>query len=927
MQLILKSKIFLNTILILLLLFIVLSMSLIQKVNNQLHKEYAPSIEATREIKLLTAISHLWFEEIISGDTTVNFEGVITRVELAQWYLNSILEGGVTDKISILPIRDTIIRDEIILAKKNLQDFKEITIERWNYKNLSGIGSDIDQSYDKVFNLIQQNISDIHNNIQNYKIEKEKKLNQLQNFLILSVLLLLIAMVIKISKNELALKKEQLRFKRKTDSYLALINKYIKQSASLQKAYEKIETNEKYLISVFGSAPIGIGVVKNRIISFVNERFCKITGYAEMELINNSAEMVYPDKDEYERVEKYKYEQIKKYGTGTIETIFKKKDGKLINVILSSTPININDLSKGLTFSALDITKRINTENKLKESEEKFKAFFKSNKAVMLQLNTTSQKIVSANNAAINFYQYPKKEIIGHSVNKLNALPEKEINRRMQMALKEKSNHFILKHKLASGDLRDVEVYASPIRIREEDIILLIVHDITMRTMAEKHLNESKKTQDKILDAFDDDTYLCSADNEILYLNPAMRNRIGYDAVGEKCHKAIYNSEKVCSWCYFEDLKMQKKDKVVIEVEKNNKYYIVTSVLLKDDSKLTVYHDITTRKLAEIELSKSEAKFRLLFNTANDPIFLVNISNKFIEINDEAVIQYGYSKEEFLTMNPDQLSNPGLETKFIKEIEELSKSKRKLLIQKHIKADGTIFPAEISTRMITYNDETVFLVIVHNISEREQQQQKVYNAAIQAEEKERSRVSRDIHDGVSPMLSALKIYIQSLKKHKKKVIVDEIHNRVELTLDETIETISEISNNLSPHILRNFGLAKAIKSFANKFKNIRNIEIILKADNIDGLESDIEISLYRVTTELINNTFKHSTANKITININKGAYIDYIYTDNGQGFDLEKISGKGMGIYNLSNRIKSLRGNINFTNNNGTEVVIRIPLN
>ena len=103
-----------------------------------MHKEYTPAIEATREIKLITAISHLRFEEVITGDTTVNFDEVITRIELAQWYINSILEGGTNDKITILPIRDIIIRDEIILAKKNLQDFKEITIERWNYKNLSG---------------------------------------------------------------------------------------------------------------------------------------------------------------------------------------------------------------------------------------------------------------------------------------------------------------------------------------------------------------------------------------------------------------------------------------------------------------------------------------------------------------------------------------------------------------------------------------------------------------------------------------------------------------------------------------------------------------------------------------------------------------------------------------------------------------------
>lgn len=247
-------------------------------------------------------------------------------------------------------------------------------------------------------------------------------------------------MVIKINKNELALRKEHLRLKRKTDAHLSLIKKYIEQSTSLLKANEKIEKNEKYLISIFGSVPVGIGVVKDRILTFVNERFCEIIGYEEKELINNSAVMLYPDKNEYERVGKYKYEQIKKLGTGTIETLFKKKNGDLLNVLLSSTPIDINDLSKGVTFSVLDITERINTENKLKESEEKFKAFFERNRAVMLQIHPKTQKIISANNAAIKFYQYTKEELLGQSINKLNVLSKVEINKRMQLALKEKSN-------------------------------------------------------------------------------------------------------------------------------------------------------------------------------------------------------------------------------------------------------------------------------------------------------------------------------------------------------------------------------------------------------------------------------------------------------------------------------------------------------
>ncbi|NOQ25354.1 MAG: PAS domain S-box protein [Bacteroidales bacterium] len=715
-----------------------------------------------------------------------------------------------------------------------------------------------------------------------------------------------------------------IEIKEQRDEYLILIEEFGLQNNALIVADLQIKKNEKYLRSIFKSASIGIGVVHNRVLTLINEQFCEITGYEEEELINKSAKIVYPTIDEYERVGKYKYEQIKLLGTGTVETIFKRKDGELINVLLSSTPIDIDDLSKGITFSVLDITKRKQAEIALKESEEKFKAFFESNKAAILQINPKTMKVINANNAAINFYQYKEEELFDKTMYDINVLPKEEIKRKMKLAINEELNSFTFKHKLASEDLRDVEVYASLIKIKDEQILFAIIHDVTQRLEAEKCLKESKETQGKILDAFDDGIYLCSSDYKIQYLNPSMKDKIGYDAVGEKCHKAIYNSNEICSWCYFDELNKKKERKIVIEIERNNRFYIVSSMLLKDNSKLTIYHDITSRKKNEMDLIESEAKFRMLFNTANEAIFLINNNKEFIEVNEEAVKRYGYSKKEFLEMQTHQLSPFKIDMQTKKEVVTVFKSERGQFIHKHKKADGTVFPVEISTRKIIYNNETVFLVFVRDISEREQQQQLIFNAAIQAEEKERARVASDIHDGVSPMLSALKIYIQSLKKHKKKEIVDEIHKRIEFTIDETLEGIAEISNNLSPHILRNFGLVKAIESFSKKIKDIK---FDIKANDIDGLEINTETTLYRVTTELINNTLKHSKASKISIKVNKGIDVEYTYKDNGQGFDIETIDSEGMGLFNLSNRIHSINGSINFINKDGIKVVIRIPLN
>lgn len=107
----------------------------------------------------------------------------------------------------------------------------------------------------------------------------------------------------------------------------------------------------------------------NREFQFINNRFIEMLGYSEEELIGSSSRMIYPSDAEFEQVGKSNYEQIKEKGTVTVETVFKKKDGSLIDVLLSSTLLNLQNLSEGFTFTALDITDRKKSEQTRLELE------------------------------------------------------------------------------------------------------------------------------------------------------------------------------------------------------------------------------------------------------------------------------------------------------------------------------------------------------------------------------------------------------------------------------------------------------------------------------------------------------------------------------------------------------------------------------
>ena len=119
--------------------------------------------------------------------------------------------------------------------------------------------------------------------------------------------------------------------------------------------------------SIFRAVPVGIGLVSDRTIQEVNDKILELTGYQREELIGQNARILYPTEDEYRLVGEEKYSEMRQQGTGTIQTRFQRKDGRILDVLLSSTPLEAGKLNLGVTFSVLDITDRVKALKELKE--------------------------------------------------------------------------------------------------------------------------------------------------------------------------------------------------------------------------------------------------------------------------------------------------------------------------------------------------------------------------------------------------------------------------------------------------------------------------------------------------------------------------------------------------------------------------------
>lgn len=216
-------------------------------------------------------------------------------------------------------------------------------------------------------------------------------------------------------------------------------------------------------------------------------------------------------------------------------------------------------------------------------------------------------------------------------------------------------------------------------------------------------------------------------------------------------------------------------------------------------------------------------------------------------------------------------------------------------------------------------------------TDRARSEKRVINAIITTEEKERKRFAKDLHDGLGPLLSTVKMSLSALDGRIKDQTGTEILNNTNHLVNEAINTLKDISNNLSPHILSNFGLSSALSAFVAKINKTKAIEIDFKS-NLENLrlETEKEVVVYRAACELINNSIRHSGASRIEIDLNKHEkFITLQFYDNGRGFDTSALGNedrKGMGLSNIDTRVRSVDGVfiLESTPGKGTSALIKI---
>jgi PAS domain S-box-containing protein len=331
---------------------------------------------------------------------------------------------------------------------------------------------------------------------------------------------------------------------------------------------------------------------------------------------------------------------------------------------------------------------------------------------------------------------------------------------------------------------------------------------------------------------------------------------------------------------------------------------------------------------------ESEFRFRALFDNSSDEIFLADTNGNFLEVNQVACDSLGYTLEELKTMNFKDIKTSKYARVVDSNIEKILQKGQHIYESEHLSKEGKVLSLEMKSRLIDYQGSKAIFSIARDITERKNMEQNILKAVIRAEERERERISKEIHDGLGPLLSTIKLYIGEC--NAEDVSPQErgaMFNQTMELIDEAISNTRTISNTLTPRIIKDFGLVKAVESFCKKIDRTNTIKIKFETTDVDEkFEEALEMLLYRIITELINNTIKHAKASKIEIYLERfDDILQMTYLDDGIGFDKEKVlssSSGGIGLKNIISRLHSVKGTyqIHSKPDVGTLVVIEIKL-
>ena len=586
-----------------------------------------------------------------------------------------------------------------------------------------------------------------------------------------------------------------------------------------------------------------------------------------------------------------------------------------------------------------DITKRKEIEIALKENEEKYRNIFHNSPLGILHYNKDGV-ITDCNDHFVSIIGSSKKVLIG--LNMFTDLNNKEIVKAVKQSLKNGKSYYEDWYTSVTGQKTTfVRILFEGIQDNDNQIVsgIGLVEDITKRTLAEQELKISEEKFKSIATLLPEVVFEMDLKGNLTFVNLQAYKIFEYTPEDFKKGLNVFQMlapfeiERANEIIKKPKTKNENKGEKYIAVTKTGKQFpilIYSDYIIKNQNIIGlrgIIVNISELEKTQNELIKSEEKFRNIYNSSSDIILILNQKGQILNVNKTVEKHLGYTDAEFIGSNIREyiIKSDIDEAEYRMSSMYLGK-KVPIREMKMISKHGLEIPVEVNSKIIEYNGKKSILSIIRNIKERKDLEQRIYETMIEAEEKERQRLASDIHDEIGPLLSSLKMYIESLNKTNDPEKQQFLKTKLQALVKDSITNVREVSNALSPYLLRKYGLKVALKAFLEVSKELINIDFKINFEK-ERFPINTETVYYRIIKELFNNTIKHADAKNIKILLtysDKKLFLKY--EDDGKGMkqkDLSNIDKNGMGLLNITNRIKSINGSYKFyTNKKGFKLEV-----
>lgn len=352
--------------------------------------------------------------------------------------------------------------------------------------------------------------------------------------------------------------------------------------------------------------------------------------------------------------------------------------------------------------------------------------------------------------------------------------------------------------------------------------------------------------------------------------------------------------------------------------------------------------EVTERMQAEHAFRLSEGRLAGILDLAEDAIIVIDQDRSIALFNQGAVKLFGYEPHEILGASIDRLLTEPLHVDPVQSTEGVGSTTDPVRRLAHprdvlaVKSDGTAFPAEASVSKLTVAHKTTWTIILRDLTDRLRAEQQLHSLTTQlmtAQEEERRRISRELHDDINQRLALVAIEMGSLEANPP-ASVEEVRSAFQ-SLSQRLASISDdvrrMAYQFHPSVLDDLGLFAALQYLTDDISEKTGIKIILVQEEFaDPLPKEIASCLYRITQESLANVTKHAQASRVELELTcDGQEITLSIRDGGVGFDLERVRAHhgGLGLVNMRERVRSIHGRLEIQSQpgEGTHIMVNIP--